>query len=163
MGRSRDSRKTAGLIAPSRLKYSLQKLWPPSFSRITLDKTFSMLKLVCREYFSTANADCSAVQKGKNRFFLRCRSLFVNMEDSREEGMSPHGPGVAVRGDVDKKAPSRGKFKLPSGLGPWQPCGPRRFARQVVTTQAVGFDSRAVHPHILTQTGIGESIREYQK
>jgi len=110
-----------------------------------------------------ARIESSATQKGKNGVFLRCRSLFVNMEDNREEGMSPHGPGVAVRGGADEKAPSRGTLKSRSGLGPWQPRGPRRFARQDFTPQAVGFDSRAVHPHILTWAGTNESIRKYQK
>ncbi len=60
---------------------------------------------------------------------------------------------VAVCRGGKEKAPSRGTNKSGTGLGPWQLAGPRRFARQDFTPQAVGFDSRAVQNSILTQFG----------
>lgn len=60
----------------------------------------------------------------------------------------------AVCGGQNKKAPNRLLLNPRIGLGPWQTLGPRRLARQDVTPQAVGFDSRAVQPYY-TRLSIG--------
>jgi hypothetical protein len=55
---------------------------------------------------------------------------------------------IAVSGGENEKALSLTLSLSLPGLGPWRfTDGPRRFAFQDFTPQAVGFDSRAVHPY----------------
>lgn len=63
--------------------------------------------------------------------------------------LAPAGRGVAANGGYNRKATTPRFFRgsRDVGRGDSNQFGPRRFADQVVTTQAVGFDSRVVHPH----------------
>ena len=55
---------------------------------------------------------------------------------------------IAVIGGENEKALSLTLSQSLPGLGPWRfTDGPRRFAPQDFTPQAIGFDSRAVHPY----------------
>lgn len=55
---------------------------------------------------------------------------------------------IAVSGGENGKALRLTLLQSMPDLGPWRfTDGPRRFAPQDSTPQAVGFDSRAVHPH----------------
>jgi hypothetical protein len=61
----------------------------------------------------------------------------------------PIGHRIAANGGQNKKATAPRFFRGLQGVGRGDSnqYGSRRFADQVVTTQAVGFDSRVIHPY----------------
>jgi len=63
--------------------------------------------------------------------------------------IAPAGRGVAANGGQNRKATTPDFFTGIQGVGRGDSnhFGPRRFADQDFTPQAVGFDSRVVHPH----------------
>lgn len=157
-----ENQKIAGLIAPSRLIILLNQTpsRPLFIFKVSLTTPFCSCRVprfskrnpVAVSLFSPASGD------EKRGLFRSVEVCLGNTEGHHEEGLSPLGLCVAVRGGANEKAPSRAALSSRSGLGPWQPCGPRRFARQDFTPQAVGSDSRAVHPHILTWAQSDKSI-----
>jgi hypothetical protein len=151
--------KIAGLSAPSRQIFSSQTPGRPSiFARLALTSTPCSHKIMRLEIDCFHRATGSGKQGEKSGNSCGVGVCLESAGGNHEEGLSPLGLCVAVRGGANEKAPSRGRLNSYSGLGPWQPCGPRRFARQDFTPQAVGSDSRAVHPHILTWAYSAESI-----
>jgi hypothetical protein len=63
--------------------------------------------------------------------------------------IAPAGQRVAANGGQNRKATTPRFFKGLQGVGRGDSnyYGPRRFAGQDSTPQAVGFDSRVVHPY----------------